>query len=135
MKSTSSYLNGFWMNDFTCISGANLLKMGFMWSEIELTQGHCIFFENKHFVGEVWSRLDHIESRYALDNDFSNISTTTSTSDVDGSRSLHTLIKSSVFIKYEQKRVSWEYKCSKKGCFDMPLTYKLYLRSLHIFGQ
>ena len=58
--------------------------------------------------------MDHIESRYALDNDFSNISTMTSTSDVvvvvvvdvDGSRSLHTLIKSSVFIKYEQKRVS-----------------------------
>lgn len=95
--------------------------------------------DQRHHVGEVWARLEQGESRYAPDKYFSYNSFLTFTFDIKNLFNVikHTLLESSVYVKYGPKILNGQYAFfEKKRClcgpiWPWPLNYDLYLKSLH----
>lgn len=95
--------------------------------------------DQRHHVGEVWARLEQGESRYAPDKYFSYNSFLTFTFDIKNLFNVikHTLLESSVYVKYGPKILNGQYAFFEKRDvyvvrFDLdPWTTIFFLKSLH----
>lgn len=65
-----------------------------------IIQGHCKSFDQRHYVGGVWARLEQRKKTNAPDKDFSIHSSTTFTFDVENwfKVTVHPLLKSFVYV-------------------------------------
>lgn len=101
-----------------------------------LIYGHYLMsllpLDQRHHVGEVWARLEQGESRYAPDKYFSYNSFLTFTFDIKNLFNVikHTLLESSVYVKYGPKILNGQYALKKEMFMWSDLTLTLELRSL-----
>ena len=89
------------------------------WST-NIIRGHCISFDQRHHVGEVWAWLEQRERRCTPDKDFLNIILLWPSQFTlkIGSRSLHTLYSKALLMwSLSQIGVSRKYICSQKRIF------------------
>lgn len=72
--------------------------------------------DQRHHVGEVWARLEQGESRYAPDKYFPYNSFLTFTFDIKNLFNVikHTLLESSVYVKYGPKILNGQYAFFEK---------------------
>lgn len=85
-----------------------------------LIYGHHLMsllpLDQRHHVGEVWARLEQGESRYAPDKYFSYNSFLTFTFDIKNVFNVikHTLLESSVYVKYGPKILNGQFAFFEK---------------------